>query len=210
MKAKSFAPPGCADPAALLASLSRDVACVATQRSVSFDVSYPEFLRYFRDADVLTRHHVIIAANFAYGWMPTILKSLANDLEFVIQALQHARDGELLTAQQIDTVSKAINGSIVGASKVLHFAAPPNYAIWDSRVATYLGTTTQRSVAGLAQYMAYNEPCRTMASMPRAEVITQEVRRVVDENATTMRALELVMYCAALENRTYVSLPSAL
>jgi hypothetical protein len=25
-----------------------------------------------------------------------------------------------------------------------------------------------------------------------------------------MRALELVMYCAALENRTYVSLPSAL
>jgi hypothetical protein len=93
MKERSFTPPGCADPTALLKSVSRDIDCVATQRSVSFDVSYPEFLRYFRDAGALTRHHVIIAANFAYGWMPTILKSWRRILKTSFK-LYNARETE--------------------------------------------------------------------------------------------------------------------
>jgi hypothetical protein len=203
MKARSYAPPGCTNPAALLASITRDKGSVDTQRAVSYDVSYPEFLKYFREAEPLTRHHVIIAANFTYGWMPTILKSLANDLEQVVRSLDRARNGQLLTREEIDDIARSINRSTVGASKVLHFAAPSNYAIWDSRVATYLGTKPQRGDAGLAQYLAYNETCRAMALMPAAELVTQKVRSAVDRNATPLRALELVMYCASVENRTY-------
>lgn len=185
-------------------SLARDIECVATRPAVSYDVSYPEFLRYFREARPLTRHHVIIAANFAYGWMPTILKSLAENLEEVTTVLIRARDGELLQRDDIATLSSAINGSTVGASKVLHFAAPSNYAIWDSRVATYLGTSPERGHAGAVQYMAYNDTCRTIASMPEAEALRSSVHVIVKQDATTMRALELIMYCAALERRTYV------
>ena len=203
MKEKSFTPPGCIDTVALVKSLSRDVGCVATQRAVSYDISYPEFLRYFREARVLTRHHVIIAANFAYGWMPTILKSLAADLDKVTEHLQRARDGELLLPGDIEDLAKAINGSTVGASKVLHFAAPSSYPIWDSRVAAYLGTTALRGSAGLAQYLAYCESSRTIASMPESQSIIHEVRHTVDMNATALRALELIMYCAALEDRMY-------
>lgn len=204
---KSFAPPGCADPAALLESLRRDIGCVSTRRSVSYDISYPEFLQYFRETGALTRHHVIIAANFAYGWMPTILKALASELDNVVQSLQRARDGELLSPEEIGNISKAINGSTVGASKVLHFAAPSNYAIWDSRVATYLGTKTQRGDSGVAQYIAYNETCRRIAAMHASQSITHEVRKLAGGETTAIRALELVMYCAAVEDRTYAYLP---
>ena len=210
MKRKSFAPPGCVDPLALAKSIGRDIDSVSTQRAVSYDISYPEFLRYFRESGALTRHNVVIAANFAYGWMPTILKSLANELDDVIDALERARRGELLQPDDIKTLSRAINGSTVGASKVLHFAAPSNYAIWDSRVATYLGTTPERGDTGVAQYCSYNDTCRTVARMPESNAIAERVRSVVKQEATTMRALELVMYCAALENRTYAEISQPL
>ena len=203
MRVKSFRPPGCADARALAKSLARDIECVATRRAVSYDVSYPEFLRYFQDARPLTRHHVIIAANFAYGWMPTILKSLAENLEEAVAVLVRARDGELLQRHDIATLSDAINGSTVGASKVLHFAAPSNYAIWDSRVATYLGTSPERGDSGVVQYLAYNDTCQTVASMAEAEALRNNVQRIVKQEATTIRALELVMYSGALEKRTY-------
>jgi hypothetical protein len=146
---------------------------------------------------------VIIAANFAYGWMPTILKSLAGDLTRTTHDLQRARDGELLSPAEIDNLAQSINGSMVGASKVLHFAAPSNYAIWDSRVASYLGAVPQRGHAGLTQYLTYNATCRLLASSSDSRVLTSEVRDVVRQEATTLRALELIMYCAALEKRTY-------
>jgi hypothetical protein len=160
-------------------SLARDAECVATRRAVSYDVSYPEFLRYFEHATPLNRHHVIIAANFAYGWMPTILKSLSENLENAVAVLNRARDGELLQHQDIKVLSDAINGSTVGASKVLHFAAPRVFAIWDSRVASYLGTSPERGDRGTAQYLAYNDTCRAVASMPGSEVIATKVREVV-------------------------------
>ena len=170
---------------------------------MSYDVSYPEFLRYFREAGELTRHHVIIAANFAYGWMPTILKSISTDLDRATQDLERARNGELLLPADIGNLANVINGSTVGASKVLHFAAPSNYAIWDSRVATYLGATVQRRDAGVAQYVAYSESCRTIASTHESQAIRSEVGKIIQSDVTAVRALELVMYCAALEDRTY-------
>jgi hypothetical protein len=42
--------------------------------------AYPEFLRYFRDIATIETHHLIIAANFTYGWMPTMLRSRASVL----------------------------------------------------------------------------------------------------------------------------------
>jgi len=203
MKERSVVPPGCADLPTLVNSLSRDVGCVATQRAVSYDISYPEFLRYFRDAGELTRHHVIIAANFAYGWMPTVLKSISTDLDAATQSLQRARDGQLLRQAEIENLANVINGSSVGASKVLHFAAPSNYAIWDSRVATYLGAMVQRGSAGASQYIAYNESCRAIASRREAENIRSAVGEIIKCDISAIRALELVMYCGALEKRTY-------
>ena len=35
-------------------------------------VSYPEFVRYFQQIDVIDRHHLIVGASMVYGWMPTI------------------------------------------------------------------------------------------------------------------------------------------
>jgi hypothetical protein len=170
---------------------------------VSYDIIYHEFLKYFRDGRELMRHHVIIAANFAYGWMPTILKTISTDLDIAAFDLQRARDGELLTLDAVGNLANVINGSIVGASKVLHYAALSTYAIWDSRVARYLGTTVQSREAGVAQFLVYNDTCRKMASMPECKAIRRDVGRIIQSNVTSMRALELVMYCGALENRTY-------
>lgn len=36
--------------------------------------AYQEFLQYFKNVDIITLHHLVIASHFAYGWMPKILE----------------------------------------------------------------------------------------------------------------------------------------
>ncbi|MEI6435623.1 MAG: hypothetical protein WCP32_12315, partial [Bacteroidota bacterium] len=35
----------------------------------TYDISYPEFLEYFKNIEVISRHNLIIGINFTYGWM---------------------------------------------------------------------------------------------------------------------------------------------
>lgn len=43
------------------------------KRSSSDFLSYFEFVKFFKDKDLITKNDFVIGCNFAYGWMPTIL-----------------------------------------------------------------------------------------------------------------------------------------
>lgn len=98
--------------------------------------SYPIFLNQpFNTIEDLWK---IVA--FAYSWMPRIPKLHLDQLQVpqqqLLQALQNLKQGtETDITWLFETLVPVINNSVVGTSKVLHFIAPDQVPIYDSRVA---------------------------------------------------------------------------
>lgn len=204
-QARSQIPPGCLDPAALLKAIVRDRNLVDWQDPAIYDVRYPEFLLFFRSAPKLTRHHLIIGANFVYGWMPTMLDFRSDHFEAGVNYLERARTHHDLGAAEVQDLAGLVNNSFVGASKLLHVVAPEHYSIWDSRVAEYLDATPAYEAAGAEQYVSYNDCCRSLASSPEAVIIATALSAHVGCSLSPLRALELVMFYASGEGRTYLA-----
>ena len=114
-----------------------DVRRIVNMHDPATHLSYKEFLAYFASRQTLTEHDVIIGAYFTYGWMPTILE-LRGPLTDVVSIANQVKNSQPITDTQLRKVAFAINGSVVGASKFLHFISPSKHAIWDSRVYRYL------------------------------------------------------------------------
>lgn len=189
----------------LIHSLVRDAVVVPADDSTSYDASYPEFLGYFSSCGPINKHHLIIAANFTYGWMPTILDFVSRDFEKGVTYLEMARSGGRLSVDELKALTKIVNNSAVGASKLLHFAAPAIYAIWDSNVARYLGARIDNGDRGVDQYVAYNDCVRRLSESSEAANIAQMVSNKVLYDVGRMRALELVMFHAGKRGRSYVA-----
>ena len=61
--------------------ISVDESTIDIPKDRSDFISYVEFIKYFSDLKIITKHNVIIGINFTYGWMPTIFDFRSNDLE---------------------------------------------------------------------------------------------------------------------------------
>lgn len=99
-----------------------------------FDRSYPIFTQqpFTKIEDLIP----LIA--FAYSWMPTIptikFELLENDNN-LLSELRSLQSGEGYNLYDIlNKLVPAINNSLVGTTKALHFLAPEKIAIIDSRV----------------------------------------------------------------------------
>ena len=87
----------------------------------TYDVSYPEFLKYFYDIKVITKHNLVIGINFTYGWMPTIFDFRSDNFDEAIEILNNAKKGLTLTVAQLESLKGLFNNSLVGTTKLLHF-----------------------------------------------------------------------------------------
>lgn len=102
--------------------------------------SYLYYIEYFEKLETLDEEHIIIGVGLTYSWMPTIPKRIdINIIQETIPLLNQVKSGgEILNIEQLKLLKKFCNNSLVGASKLLHFINPYDYAIWDSRVFKYL------------------------------------------------------------------------
>jgi len=76
--------------------------------------------------------------------MPKVRQLKNTPFEEIIAILNRAKIGEPLKVKELDALKACINNSLVGASKLLHFINPEQYAIWDSKIFKYV---TGRSMA---------------------------------------------------------------
>lgn len=100
-----------------------------------FETSYPVFVSH----PISKLEDIIPLIAYAYSWMPTIptvkFELFANE-KYLIDELKRLQAGSGFNLYEIMwKMVPAINNSIVGTSKVLHFIAPETIAIIDSRVA---------------------------------------------------------------------------
>ncbi len=158
-------------------------------------LSYREFLNFFKFKEVLTEHDIIIGAYFTYGWMPTML-DLRGDLNEVAAIANSVKKGVQIDQESFMKVAIAINGSAVGASKLLHFINPETHAIWDSRVYRYLHQKEPHDyrIKSPSVYWSYLETLSLLSKDKRFPDVKKHLEKMIGYQITAKRAAELVMF----------------
>ena len=162
--------------------------------------AYPEIIRYFRDVGTFTRHEFIIGAHIVYGWMPTILEISSKDdvVGRAVDILNRVRHGAQIDFGEMDGLKAAINNSVVGASKVLHFMKPDSYPIWDSVVYKFIhGTNSQYQMGKSEIYLNYVSACQQVAADEGFLPAYESMKKKIGYEITKIRAIEMIMYVSA-------------
>jgi hypothetical protein len=170
-----------------------------TPRLATYRETYPVFIHFLAASDQLSERDVTVAASFTYAWMPRIAVLDTSHLKRATWALNEARTASSASPQTVVSVAKYLSGSLTAASKLLHFAAPSYYAIWDSRVALYLGVTRfdRTLTTGVETYMSYLTLLNELLAYPQAA----RLRRILAVNGhrsvTLLRGVEMTMFLAS-------------
>ena len=166
-------------------------------KSLSYEFSYPHFIKYFEDIADIETHHLIIGINFTYAWMPTIFEFGNTDLKRPLAILNKVKKGDELVFGELETLKKLFNNSLVGTSKLLHFISPDKFAIWDSRVCRYLNNGEEPygyRIGNFDSYLLYLKYCTYLTSLDEYEKIHDIICNEVGYPMTKLRTVELVMY----------------
>ena len=169
----------------------------------SYILSYPYMIMFFASKEVIKADDLVCGAHMVYGWMPTILELYIDkgnlNLEQAAELLTGVKKGRGLTDEALGNLSKLINNSLVGASKLLHFISPGNFPIWDSKVFTFVFNTRPHNyrVNNIENYRKYIEVLSRLQEDPRFESLHNSMNQKIGYEVSPLRALELVMYLNA-------------
>lgn len=161
--------------------------------------SYKEFIKYFESIpknEKISKQQFIIGSYFTYGWMPTMLK-LGSNIKSAIEAVNLARESRnIISQKEFQAIAYIINGSVVGASKLLHFVNPKKYAIWDSRVYRFIfqEEAYQYRLEAPDLYHEYLNSLKFIIEKREFLEIKNKVDETVGYEVTEMRACELIMF----------------
>lgn len=165
----------------------------------SYVMSYQHLLSYFAK-DSFDAADVVRGAHMAYGWMPTILELYPGapnlGLDQAADLLTQARRSGTLSNKELTALACLVNNSLVGVSKLLHFAAPTHFAIWDSRVYAFVFEEKPHNyrLNQVEKYRHYLNRLAELQSHPRFDSFHRSVNAKVGYEVTKLRALELVMF----------------
>ena len=172
-----------------------DARKTAIQQRSDF-ISYPEFLKYFKTLDEITKHNLVIGINFVYGWMPTIFDFRSDNFDEAIKILNLAKNGtELITEDDLTLLKGLFNNSLVGSTKLLHFINPDKYAIWDSRVYRYLtNKNNYNQIENCSNYLDYLTFCQELIALEGFSSLKNQIEISVGYSMTSFRIVDLIMY----------------
>lgn len=162
----------------------------------TYDVSYLEFLKYFNDLTTITKHNLVVSINFTYGWMPTIFDFRSDQFIEAIEILNHAKNGVIPTAEQLQLLKGLFNKSLVGTTKLLHFINPDKFPIWDSRVYRYLTgkEAYNHRIGNCEVYLKYLTFCDFITQRKEYEKAHNSICDKLGYPMTKLRTAELIMY----------------
>lgn len=118
---------------------------VASTYNIKNDIyveMYQYYVNFFKEKDTLNNSDIVIGVGFTYSWMPTILKRLnLSNIDQVTKILNNVKQSIEISDDDFLLLKEFSNNSLVGASKLLHFINPEDYAIWNSRVFKFLNNS---------------------------------------------------------------------
>lgn len=159
---------------------------------------YQYYINFFKEKEVLTESDVVIGVGFTYSWMPTILKNLnLSKLDKVTSILNNVKHRVEISNDDFLLLKEFSNNSLVGASKLLHFINPEDYAIWDSRVFKFLNNNEAahkyklEKVHVYRQYLSYLSNLKTSGTLDN---IVATLKAKIGYPISDYRALELLFF----------------
>lgn len=176
--------------------------------ATGYATSYPHLLQALVGRPIDAAGYVAVA-HMVYGWMPTVLELRTRSaVPFADEAaiLESVRNGAALSENQLDRLKASINNSIVGVSKLLHFLCPDRYAIWDSKVYSYLravadpgwnGRVDHEDVNKTHRYITYMDELSCLVADPAFQPAHERVNTAFGYPVTALRAAEVLMYANA-------------
>ena len=169
----------------------------------SYVVSYPYLLDYFSSKQSFSAADVVCGAHMVYGWMPTILElypSLGEtDLDAAAEVLTKAKEGKDIASSEVEALAILVNNSVVGASKLLHFAAPNHFPIWDSKVYSFIHEKRPHfyRVNSVETYLQYVSLLKCLEKRPELPDLHKSIQKKLGYKVSPLRALELVIFLNA-------------
>jgi hypothetical protein len=89
---------------------------------------------------------------------------------------------------------KAINNSVVGTSKFLHFVAPEIFPIWDSRIAAVFGFRHDYQINNALNYRKYCDAIHDRLARPIDWPILLANDETLSRKTTNVRKLEFCLF----------------
>lgn len=177
----------------------------ASDRDAFYRGSYPYILAHFRQcefdgskADCGLFWQALI---LVYSWMGRgILTSFEEPLQRYRQECGRIRTirqtGEL-TLQDLNSLVKLCNGSLIATSKFLHFLKPEAFAIWDSRVcaAIFDGRAYYHDLKSAMNYLSYLNWIRPLRISTETTADVCSVLQI-DPEIGALRAKEYILFVA--------------
>jgi Family of unknown function (DUF6308) len=168
---------------------------------------YPALVGHFHRQNCLNWDAALVGLHIVYGWMPTIpeLKDItkydADQQENIIGIIDGARKGTAPNVEQMETLSKFTNNSVIGSSKLLHFINPEICPIWDQRVArVFLWPGVSFGSVNQAQrWTEYQETLTRWQDDQRVKDACGNLRKLAEclKDVSNLRLTELVMFHAS-------------
>lgn len=169
-------------------------------RDNSYIVSYPHILDHFQSITEFSKRDFVCSAHIIYGWMPTILTlNLGNspiNLQRGAELLTQAKRTGQLADNDIEQLARLVNNSLVGVSKLLHFTTPNGFAIWDSKIYSFVFEETPHNyrVNQLVKYREYMSRLDEIKRRQGFQAFHESVKSKVGYEVGSLRAIELVMF----------------
>lgn len=162
---------------------------------------YKYYVDFFKEKEELTNSDVIIGAGFTYSWMPTILKRLnLSNIDQVTTILNNVKQSVAISDDDLLLLKEFCNNSLVGASKLLHFINPKQYAIWDSKVFKFLNTNEAAHKYKLEKVHVYREYLAYLNNLKvtkQLDELVVELKSKINYTISDFRALELLFFLGA-------------
>lgn len=150
---------------------------------------YAALLDLFTKLDLTNELEVTAGAYAVYGWMPTIMKRKP-DAKRLIAFVQSCNDSSpsIEFLKRDKCVLKAINNSIVGTSKFLHFFASETFPIWDGNIARAFDASGK--IEDPETYIRY---CEILNNYEEPAAWPNEISEF-DPSVSKIRRLEFCLY----------------
>lgn len=130
--------------------------------------------------------------------MPTILKNLnLSKIGEVTTILNNVKQHINISDDDFLVLKEFSNNSLVGASKLLHFINPEDYAIWDSRVFKFLNNNEAAHKYKLEKVHVYREYLSYLSNLKASgslNDVVAELKTKIDYPISDFRALELLFF----------------
>lgn len=167
---------------------------------------YRAILEHFASVQTFDTDSFIVAAHVVYGWMPTVLELAVDepvDLQRAVNALNRSRL-EFFNDEDLGHLIRVVNNSLVGVSKLLHFANPEVFAIWESNVYRFVVEKEpfHYRMNSLKEFTDYHEKLAALREDARFPGFHSSVIKLLGYEVTALRALELaIFYCSRGDRR---------